>query len=192
MTDKATGETDMPDEAGTPVPQMRSIERFLVGVVVERRASASPWIDHSWAPVQVLPDAPDIAPFTSLGKEHDRERFYLGAAEVALFKADTSHFADNFLTITPQLWVAVRPTGIDPPLELVGVTADPHEGEGFNEQVGDIVEPLPMPVEIAARVAAFYQAHHVEHAFVKRKRHEVDPRKGRERPVSGLKQGGSE
>jgi Protein of unknown function (DUF3305) len=154
------------------------IESFMVGVVVERRVSSSPWIDHAWAPVQVLPDAPDIAPFTSLGKDHDRERFYLGAAEVTLYTSDTGHFADNFLTVTPQLWVSIRPTGIEPAVELVGVTADPHEG--------DIVEPLPMPVEIAARVARFYQERHVEQVFVKRKRDAVDPRKGHERPRSGL------
>jgi hypothetical protein len=182
----------MADPTGTektPDHALPRIERFKVGVVVERRVSTSAWVDHVWAPVQVLPDAPDIAPFTSLGREADRERFYLGAAEVALFKADTSHFADNFLSVTPQLWVSIRPTGIEPPLELVGVTADPHEGEGFGEQIGDIVEPLPMPVEVAARVAAFFQAHHVEHEFVKRKRHATDPRKGGIRPVSGLNRG---
>ena len=177
----------MVQDIQTTTEKPETIVRFMVGVVVERRVSSSPWVDHVWAPVQVLPDAPDIAPFTSLGKEPDRERFYLGAAEVTLFKSDTSHFADNFLSVTPQLWVAIRPTGIDPAVELVGVTADPHEGEGYGEQIGDIVEPLPMPVEIAARVAAFFQAHHVEHEFVKRKRHATDPRKGHDRPASGLR-----
>ena len=176
--------TKSSDDMSSNTP--KTIERFMVGVVAERRVSSSPWVDHVWAPVQVLPDAPDIAPFTSLGKEHDRERFYLGAAEVVLFKSDTSHFADNFLSVTPQLWVSIRPTGLDPEVELVGVTADPHEGEGYGEQIGDIVEPLPMPIEIAARVAAFIHAHHVEHEFVKRKRQETDPRKGHDRPASGL------
>ncbi|MGL4729366.1 MAG: DUF3305 domain-containing protein [Bosea sp. (in: a-proteobacteria)] len=163
-----------------------SIETMIVGVVVERRASSSPWADHVWAPAQVLPDAPDIAPMTLLEREADRERYYLGAAEVVLYRSDTGHFGDNFVTQSPKLWVSIRPTGMDPPIELVGVTADPHEGEGFVDQMGDIVEPLPMPPEIAARVAAFYTAHHVEREFIKRQRDKHDPRKGGARPARGL------
>jgi hypothetical protein len=161
-------------------------ESMIVGVVVEKRAVSSPWADHVWAPAQVLPDAPDIAPMTLIGGEPDRERYYLGAAEILLYTVDTSHFGDNFVTEEPKLWVSIRPTGIDPPLELVGVTADPHEGEGFVDQIGDIVEPLPMPPEIAARVAQFYKAHHVEREFIKRQRDKHDPRKGGQRPVRGL------
>jgi hypothetical protein len=156
-----------------------AVESMIVGVVVEKRAVSSPWADHVWAPAQVLPDAPDIAPMTLLGGEPDRERYYLGAAEILLYTVDTGHFGDNFVTEAPKLWVSIRPTGIDPPLELVGVTADPHEGAGF-------VDPLPMPPEIAARVAQFYKAHHVEREFIKRQRDKHDPRKGGQRPVRGL------
>jgi hypothetical protein len=174
----------------------KTIERFMVGVVVERRKAVSEWVGDLWAPVQVLATAPDIAPMTSLGKTGvgqtgGRERFYLGPAEIALFKSDTAHFADNFLGDAPQLWVSIRPTGIEPQVELVGVTADPHEGEGLADQVGDVVEPLPMPPEIAGRVLAFYHANHVEQVFIKRKRHAVDPRKGGIRPRSGMDQAGS-
>jgi hypothetical protein len=171
------------------------IQHFMVGIVVERRPAISPWADWLWTPVQALPDAPDIAPMTSLGKgEGARERFYAGAAQVSLYKADTAHFRDNFNQALPQLWVAIRPTGIDPPIELVGVTADPHEGEGYGEQVGDIVEPVPMPPQIIARVLAFFDAHHVERAFFKRKREAHDPRKGGPRPrapMDDAKGGGS-
>lgn len=163
-----------------------AIERFMVGVVVERRKAASPWIDHVWAPVQVLPDAPGIAAFAALGGDAERARFYVGAAEVALYASDTAHFRDNFQQERPKLWVSIRVTGGDPPVELVGVTADPHEGEGFAEQVGDIVEMVDMPTEIVARVAAFFEAHHVEREFVKRKREPHDPRKGGARPQRPL------
>ncbi len=162
------------------------VERLTVGVVVEKRASSSPWVDHVWAPAQVLPDAPDLAPMTLLGREADRERYYLGAAEVALYTTDTGHFADNLVTGEPKLWVSIRPTGIDPPLELVGVTADPHEGEALADQIGDIVEPVAMPAEITAYLAGFYKAHHVEREFIKRKRDKHDPRKGGARPLRGL------
>jgi hypothetical protein len=155
-----------------------AIEHFMIGIVVERRPALTQWADWIWTPVQALPDALDIAAMTSLGVTGERERFYLGAAEVSLFSADTAHFRDNFNQSSPQLWVSIRLTGIDPPVELVAVTADPHEGEGYGEQVGDIVEPVPMPSQIIARVQAFFDGHHVEREFFKRKREEFDPRKG--------------
>jgi Protein of unknown function (DUF3305) len=173
-----------------------TIEHFMIGIVVERRAGLTQWADWIWTPVQALPAAPDIAPMTSLGMTSlgktslgmtspgmagERERFYLGSAEVSLFSADTAHFRDNFNQAFPQLWVSIRLTGLEPPVELVGVTADPHEGEGYGEQIGDIVEPVPMPPEIVARVQAFFAEHHVEREFFKRKREEFDPRKGGQR-----------
>jgi Protein of unknown function (DUF3305) len=147
-----------------------AIDYLTVGVVVERREIDSPWADHVWAPVAVLPDAPDVAPWTSLGRGHRSERFYAGPAVMALFPSDTTQLIENFVPGAGKIWVSVRPTGIDPPLEVVGVTADPTEGEGYLEGASDIVEALPMPEDVAQRVLAFYRAHHVERPFVKRKR----------------------
>jgi Protein of unknown function (DUF3305) len=154
-------------------------EHLRVGVVVERRLIAdNPWIDHAWCPVAVLPNAPAIAPWTSLGKDERGERFYLGPADLTLYSVDTAHFRDNFTTGHPSLWVSVRLTGLEPELEIVGVTADPFEGEAFCETMGDIIEMLPMPADVAARITAFYDTHHVERAFFKRQRDVLDPRKG--------------
>jgi hypothetical protein len=146
-----------------------AIEHIAVGVVVERRATDSPWVDHVWAPVAVLSDVPQAAPWTVLAREPGIERFYAGEATLSLFKSDTGHLISNFVE-TAKLWVSVRPTGIDPPLEVIGVTADPSEGEGYLEAIGDIVDVVPMPPLIAERVLAFYRANHVEQPFVKRQR----------------------
>jgi hypothetical protein len=146
-----------------------AIEHIQVGVVVERRATDNPWIDHVWTPVAVLPDVPAAAPWTVLARAPGMERYYAGEAALSLFKSDTGHLITNFVDAA-KLWVSVRPTGIDPPLEVVGVTADPSEGEGYLEGVGDIVEVVPMPPLIAERVLAFFEAHHVERPFVKRQR----------------------
>lgn len=160
-----------------------------VGVVVERRKLDSPWADHAWAPLAVLPEPPELAPWTRLAGTKEREQFYLGAATLTLHSVDTAHFRENFESGQAQLWVSIRPTGIEPALELVGVTADPFEGEVFAENVDDIVEALPMPAAIAEAVLAFFEAHHVERQFVKRERPEHDPRKGGPRPPAGLERG---
>jgi hypothetical protein len=160
-----------------------------VGVVVERRRLDSPWADHAWAPIAVLPEPPPLAPWSRLAGDDERAQFYLGSAVLTLHSVDTAHFRENFQSGDARLWVSVRPTGIDPALELVGVTADPSEGEVFLENVDDIVEAVPMPAAIVEAVLAFFEAHHVEREFVKRQRSEHDPRKGGMRPRPGLERG---
>ncbi len=165
-------------------------QHIEVGIVVERRRIDSPWADHAWAPLAVLPEPPALAPWTELKREPDRTSFYLGPAVLTLHSVDTAHFRENFQAGRAKLWVAVRPTGIEPELELVGVTADPFEGEDYCENVGDIIEALPMPAGIAEQVLAFFDAHHVEREFIKRKRQEHDPRKGGgPRPEPGMRRG---
>lgn len=146
------------------------VEHRTVGVVVERREIASPWVDHVWAPVAVLPDAPDVAAWTSLGRTGQTERFYAGPASLSLYSSDTGQLIENLVPGAGKLWVSVRPTGIEPPLEVVGVTADPTEGEGYLDGIGDVVEVVPMPGDVADQIVAFYRAHHVEQPFIKRKR----------------------
>jgi hypothetical protein len=161
-----------------------------VGIVVERRRIDSPWADHAWLPIAVLPEPPALEPWTRLIGDDERQQIYLGPAVLTLHAVDTAHFRENFQTGHAKLWVAIRPTGIEPALEIVGITADPFEAEVFSENVGDIVEPVTMPAAIAEAVLAFFEAHHVEREFVKRKRSEHDPRKGGMRPRPGLDRGG--
>lgn len=164
-------------------------ETMIVGVVVERRRSDSRWADHVWAVSAVLPDAADAAPWTRLSGNAEAEQFYLGPAELVLYAVDTANFRDNLEQGAPKVWVAVRPTGVEPALELVGVTADPAEGEGYTNQIGDIVEAVPMPAAIAAKVADFFTAHHVEQPFFKRKRDRTKSR-DEERPPPPVLRGG--
>ena len=151
------------------------LARIAVGVVVERRAATSPWIEHVWRPVGVLAGVPEAEPWTSLPGAPGADTFYAGAADVELHRSETSHYRDNLTSGQPSLWVVLRPTGGEPPFAVVRVTADPYEGEAFTEPATDLVEAVPMPEPIAEAVAAFVAEHHVEHRFEKRKRDRPDP-----------------
>ncbi|MCC6887042.1 MAG: DUF3305 domain-containing protein [Hyphomicrobiales bacterium] len=151
------------------------LAQFSIGVVVERRKAQSPWIDFTWRPIAVLPGAPDTAPWTQLSVENDAACFYAGAAVVELYRSETAHYRDNLATGAPMLWVVLRLTGIEPPLDLVAVTADPAEGEGFTQNGDYLVETVPMPDAVRSAVEAFVAEHHVERPFVKRKRDRADP-----------------
>jgi len=149
--------------------------RIPIGVVVERRRAKSPWVDFIWRPVAVLPGVPDAAPWTMLEAGDDRASFYAGAAEIALYRSETGHYRDNLNSGRPSLWVSLRPTGVEPPFEIVAVTADPAEGESFTQAGDDLVEAVPMPPAVRTIMEAFVAEHHVERPFVKRKRERADP-----------------
>jgi hypothetical protein len=159
------------------------LARIPVGVVVERRKAKSPWIEHVWRPVTVLPGVPETAPWTLLSEDKDCATFYVGGADIELFPSDTTQYRDNLMSGTPSLWVALRPTGSEPPYKILTVTADPAEGEGLTEPGTDLIEPVPMPDLVADAVAAFVTQHHVERVFFKRKRDRVDPESFARRPV---------
>jgi hypothetical protein len=145
-------------------------ETILVSVVLERRVAVSQWADHLWLPVAVLPGDPAIAHGTKLGSTDTGERFFAGSFHLDLHRTDTPTYRDNLASYAPRIWIAVR-AGSGPAMpEIVGVTADPAEGEAYTEAGDDIVEHVPMAPEIAGLLAEFIQAHHVERVFIKRKR----------------------
>jgi Protein of unknown function (DUF3305) len=151
------------------------LARIALGVVVERRPATSPWIDHVWRPVHALAGVPDTPPWTQLPGASGATTFYAGAAEVHLFRSETTNYRDNLASGEPSLWVVLRPTGGDPPFAIVTVTADPAEGEAFTETGTDLVETVAMPAAVAEAVAAFVAEHHVERTFHKRQRDRADP-----------------
>jgi hypothetical protein len=148
-------------------------DHFTVGVLVAKRSLKGPWASHAWMPLAALPAAPEAAPWTRLGTQGDDETFYAGPAEVSLHTAATGHYRDNLTSDQPSLWVVLRPVGDE--VELASVTADPYEGEALAESIGAIVETVPMPPEIQRRLQAYFDAFHVERAFVKRRRDRADP-----------------
>ncbi len=149
--------------------------KIAVGIVVERRKAESPWIDFTWKSAAALAGLPDAAPWTVLSQDPEGATFYAGAAEIELYRTETTNYRDNLGSGAPMLWVALRPTGVEPPYDVFAVTADPAEGEAWTEAGSDLVDVVPMPETVRATIAAFVVEHHVERAFHKRKRDRADP-----------------
>ena len=160
-------------------PAATPLASIPVGVVVARRKAASQWIDYTWAPVAVLHGVPETEAWTVLRQEGEglgeTTTFYAGSATVELYRSETTYYRDNLASGAPSLWVVMAGREGDPPYQLVTVTADPAEGEGFTESAANLVEQVPMPQSIQEIVAAFVAEHHVERQFFKRKRDRQDP-----------------
>jgi hypothetical protein len=149
--------------------------RIPVGVVVERRKAKSPWLDVLWRPVSVLAGRPSATPWTPIGAKAETTMFYAGEAAIELYRTETANYRDNLVSGAPALWVVLRPTASEPAYEVLTVTASPAEGEAFTDAGDDLVEPVPMPAAIAARLGDFVAEQHVERPFIKRRRDEADP-----------------
>jgi hypothetical protein len=151
------------------------LRRLAVGVVVERRRATSRWGDMIWRPVAVLGGLPEAAPWTALSDGGDATIYYAGPADIELHRAETDGYRRNLLSGAPSIWVALQPTGGDPPYAIACVTADPAEGESLTEAGQAIVEAVAMPEPLRDAVAAFIAEHHVERGFEKRRRDRADP-----------------
>ena len=149
-------------------------DRFEVGIIVARRRLKGPWASHVWMPVAALPAAAQAEPWTKLSETEEEATFYAGAYEVSLHIGETAHYRDNLVSGRPSLWVSLRATAEDS-YEIASVTADPYEGESMAEGIGEIVEAVPMPPELQAKLLAFFEAFHIERTFEKRKRDRADP-----------------
>jgi len=149
--------------------------KIEVGVVLERRPARSPWLDVIWEARGILPAPAAAEPGAPLGRAGEGELVYGGAATLELHTSDTAYYRDNLASGAPQVWVVLRAQAGDGLPEIAKATCDPNEGEGYAGAGWDIVNVAPMPAAIAAILEAFVAAHHVEQAFVKRKRDRADP-----------------
>jgi hypothetical protein len=156
-------------------PAATPLLRILVGVVVERRKADSPWVDFVWRGVGVLPDEPEMKPWTVLRDQDEATLYYAGSATVDLYRSETQLYRDNITSGAPGIWIVLSPSEGPWPYAISAVTADPAEGEAFTEAGANLVEAVPMPEAIRGAIENFIAEHHVEREFVKRKQSRADP-----------------
>jgi uncharacterized protein DUF3305 len=149
--------------------------RIPVGVVVERRKADSRWVDFLWRGIGVLPDKPEMTPWTVLREQEGRTLFFAGSATVDLYRSETARYRDNLGTGAPSVWIVLSPSEDAWPYVVSAVTADPAEGEAFTEAGANLVEAVPMPEVLREAIENFITEHHVETVFVKRERRRTDP-----------------
>jgi hypothetical protein len=110
-----------------------------------------------------------------LSDDGERTTFFVGTADIELYRSEAGNYRENLLVENPLLWVALRRTEGDPPCTLAGVTVDPGEGESWAGIGSDLVDTVPLPPAVVAIVAAFVSEHYVEQMFQKRERDRFNP-----------------
>lgn len=150
-------------------------ESIKLGVIAISHPPVTRWATRVLRPMAVLPLAPQIAPGTLMRENQGVETWYLGLHDLVLYVGDAGHYKDNLTSRQPSVWVALRDRA-----QVQMITADPYEGEGLASDPSLVVDAVPMPDVLVAKLTEFVAAHHVEVPFKKRKRTaavpEADPR----------------
>jgi Protein of unknown function (DUF3305) len=146
---------------------------MLLGVVVERRKSRSPWQDWTWRPASVIVGAPPLgAGWRELVRGQDWIQYHAANLPLELDRTDTEAYLLNLSQKPPRVYVVLRAAGAaaEQPWRPLLITASPVEAEGYLASGDEIVEGVTMPLPVVAWLQEFVKRHHVEEPFVKRKR----------------------
>jgi len=150
-----------------------------IGIVLERRDVDHPWKDHDWRSVSVQTD---VAVFGDAGAWHEIARgdgwirYVTAPLTLQLFARETEGYKYNLSNDVPAVYVIWRededsPADISP----FHATVCPYEAQTYLDGDEELVESIPMPAEVAAWLAEFVAAHHIDEPFFKRKRKRYNP-----------------
>ncbi|WP_333908221.1 DUF3305 domain-containing protein [Primorskyibacter aestuariivivens] len=140
-----------------------------LGVIVRRTPGVTRWAKYAWRAVAVLPGAAQ-ADWQLLREEGDAAEFHAATVPLDLHAADAEAYLHGLHSETPSIYVILRETTDERPLEVVLATASPYEGQDYADNGDDIVEKVPMPPQLRELVEAFADDHYVHEDFIKRKR----------------------
>jgi hypothetical protein len=149
---------------------------IVVGVLAEKRKSASRWATDYWIPVGIMPAPKGFAEGDVVFKDETVTRYFMGVSELTCHAAETEAYVHNFNSRTPAIYVVLRQDTEGEsklPWFVHTVTASPYHAQDFEDCAEDIVERVAMPPEVAAAIREFTDAYHTEEEFRKRKRDRV-------------------
>ena len=142
-----------------------------VGVVVRKSPGVSRWVRWTWQPIGILPGA-GPADWKVLRQDGDVTEYHAATVSLELYVSDTEAYVHELQARTPSVYVVLRPSpdGGELPWRVALVTCSPYEAQDYCDSSEELVERIPMPQGMIAWVGSFIAQHHVEEAFVKRKR----------------------
>ena len=155
---------------------MSETEQRRVGIVLERRPSDSPWLDHEWLTVGVTLDVVDGDAWKLLYDAAGTRRYLSPAVVVELHRAETEAYLYNLQSPEPSLFAVVRhdeESEEDVPFDIHVATLSPYEAQDYLDCSEEQVDRLALPNDLAVWMEGFVEAHHVEQEFKKRRRDKV-------------------
>jgi hypothetical protein len=127
------------------------------------------WAKHVWKAVAVLPGAGE-AEWKELRREGKTVEFHAATLPLELHRTDTEAYLHALSDEPPAVYVVMRESLTDHPLDVTVVTASPYEAQDYADTGEELVEKVPMPAGLIALIHEFVSAHHEDEVFIKRRR----------------------
>lgn len=164
---------------GGPPPVAKD-EKFRVGLFVRSAPPKTAWGETQWTPHSVVAGGADLEPWSKVRDEGETTIWFAGNHTLELFVAETVMYKMNLEQTEPGIYAVLRrdPSAPPPGIVVKHVSASPGEAEAFSVDGEHIVARVALPDAIGQLLADYVAAYHVEQVFKKRKRSEIDPRKG--------------
>ncbi|MEP5728493.1 MAG: DUF3305 domain-containing protein [Sulfitobacter sp.] len=143
-----------------------------LGIVVRRVPGVTRWATHVWQAVAVLPGASDVR-WKELRREGESVEFQAGTTPLELFRTDTEAYMHGLSAKIPSIYVVLRESEGDDPLDIVLATASPYEAQDYADTGEELVEKVPMPDGLIAWIRDYCEMHHEHEVFVKRRRNKT-------------------
>ena len=147
-----------------------------IGVVIRKQPGVTRWAKWVWKAVAVLPGAAP-AEWAEMRRDGEAVEYHAATVDMEVHRKETEGYRVALSNDPPCVYVILRPNE-DPEaphdVDVFRVTASAFEAQDYLDSGEEIVEPVPMPPELIAWVSSFVEIHHVDEAFVKRKRRRWD------------------
>ncbi|WP_068114578.1 DUF3305 domain-containing protein [Tropicimonas marinistellae] len=140
-----------------------------LGVVVRRSPGVTRWASWNWTATSVLPGAAS-ASWRELRRDGDTVEFHAATVPLELHGAETEAYLHGLTAAVPSIYVVLRETSGEWPIEVLLATASPYEAQDYTDSGEEIVEKVPMTRGLTAWVREFVDMFHEDEVFVKRKR----------------------
>lgn len=140
-----------------------------MGIVIRRMPGVTRWAQHVWKAVAVLPGA-GTGDWKEMRRDGDAVEFHAATLPLMLYRTDTEAYLHGLSAKVPAIYVVMRPSEADRPLDMVLVTASPYEAQDYADTGEELVEKVPMPDGLIALIRDFAEAHHEDEVFIKRRR----------------------
>lgn len=140
-----------------------------VGIILRRTPGVTPWVPWIWTATSILPGA-GPATWHELRRDGDAVEFHADTVTLELHGAESEAYLHGLNADVPSLYVVMRETEGEFPVEVLLVTASPYEAQDYTDSGEEIVEKVAMQPGLIAWVRTFVDEFHEEQVFVKRKR----------------------
>ena len=139
--------------------------RKLIGVVMQRRASRSKWVDHVWEPWSVLTGYEGEGAVRQLVADAEVAQWLHPGLELVLHKDEAEGYYFNVSSANPSVFVLWRMEGEQ--ALPVQVTVSVDEAQRWLDG-GHSIDKVAMPPELYAWVGAYVEANYRPQPQVKK------------------------